>query len=117
VRFIAANDPAARFAFLSLQTPRARALLGGGAAEPREPEAIVLLDDGRRYDASDAALHIALSLRAPWPVAFAAILIPKAARDAAYRWIARNRYRWFGRADVCALPPAGLQERFLDPAG
>jgi predicted DCC family thiol-disulfide oxidoreductase YuxK len=75
----------------------------------------VLLAGGRRYERSDAALHIALGLRAPWPLAFAAILIPRRVRDAVYRWIARNRYRWFGRTDTCALPPPGLRDRFLDP--
>jgi predicted DCC family thiol-disulfide oxidoreductase YuxK len=74
----------------------------------------VLLAGGRTYERSDAALHIALGLRAPWPLAFAAILIPRAVRDAVYTWIARNRYRWFGRTDACALPPPGLRERFLE---
>ncbi len=97
VRFIAANDPAGRFAFRSLQSE--------GAAGPDGPDAIVLLAYGRRYESSDAVLHIALGLRAPWPLAFAAILIPRALRDRFYRWIARNRYRWFGRTAVCALPP------------
>ena len=127
VRFIAANDPERRFAFASLQSPSARMLLGpstssaaadttsGQAADDeREPDSIVLLANGRRYERSDAALHVALGLRAPWPLAFAAVLIPRAWRDAAYRWIARNRYRWFGRRDTCALPPADLRERFLD---
>jgi len=113
VRFIAANDPEGRFAFLSLQSPRARALLGERASEPAEPDSVVLLRNGVVYERSDAALHIALRLRAPWPLAFAAILIPRAWRDALYRWIARNRYRWFGRTESCPLPAPGLRERFL----
>ena len=113
IRFIAANDPERRFAFASLQSPHARELLGERAGDVREPDSIVLLSGGRRYERSDAALHIALGLRAPWPLAFGAILIPRGARDAVYRWIARNRYRWFGRSDACALPPPGLRERFL----
>ena len=114
VRFIAANDPSGRFAFLPLQSPRAQALLGERDADPREPDSIVLYDYGTLYERSDAALHIALGLRAPWPLAFTAILIPRSVRDAIYRWIARNRYRWFGRTDVCSVPPVGLRERFLD---
>ncbi|HEY0382910.1 MAG TPA: DCC1-like thiol-disulfide oxidoreductase family protein [Candidatus Elarobacter sp.] len=113
VRFIAANDPERRFTFLPLQSPRGRQLLGSRAGDVREPDSVVLLADGRVYERSDAVLHIALRLRAPWPLAFAAILIPRAARDGIYRWIARNRYRWFGRKDACALPPPGLRERFL----
>ena len=116
VRFVYANDPAGRFRFASLQSPRAAELLAPTGGAPRE-ESVVLLAYGRRYEASDAALHLALGLRAPWPLAFALILVPRAARDAAYRWVARNRYRWFGRRETCPLPPPGLRERFLaDPA-
>jgi predicted DCC family thiol-disulfide oxidoreductase YuxK len=124
VRFIAANDPAGRFAFLPLRSPRARALLAAhppassaqAADDAPEPDTVILLGDGRRYERSDAALHVALGLRAPWPLAFAFILVPRNARDAVYRWIARNRYAWFGRKDVCPVPPPGLRERFLDPS-
>ncbi len=113
VRFVHANDPAGRFRFASLQSPRAAELLAASGGPPAD-ESVVLLAYGRRYEGSDAVLHLALGLRAPWPLAFAAILIPRGARDAVYRWIARNRYRWFGRQDVCPLPPPGLRERFLD---
>jgi predicted DCC family thiol-disulfide oxidoreductase YuxK len=102
VRFITENAPADRFEFVSLQSERGIALAG----EERAPddETIVLIEYGRRYERSDALLHIALGMRAPWPLAFALILLPRAVRDRGYRWIARNRYRWFGRNDVCALP-------------
>jgi predicted DCC family thiol-disulfide oxidoreductase YuxK len=112
VRFIAANDPAGHFAFLSLQSPRGAALLGPGSAPPAA--SIVVLDAGKRYEESDAVLHIAVYLRWPWPLVFGLILLPRSVRDAAYRWVARNRYRWFGRRDVCALPPPEWHDRFLD---
>src|SRR5258708_637506 len=112
VRFIAANDPGGHFAFLSLQSPRGAALLGPGSAPPAA--SIVVLDGGKRYEESDAVLHIAVNLRWPWPLAFGLILVPRNVRDAAYRWVARNRYGWFGRRDVCALPPPEWRERFLD---
>jgi predicted DCC family thiol-disulfide oxidoreductase YuxK len=117
VRFIAANDPGGRFAFAPLQSPEARALLGETIEATRDPETFVLLEGGRRFERSDAALYLALGLRAPWPLAFALILVPKRVRDAAYSWFARNRYRWFGRLDACPLPPPELRERFLvEPA-
>jgi predicted DCC family thiol-disulfide oxidoreductase YuxK len=115
VRFIAANDPAGRVAFLPLQSARAAQLLGE-AAPAADDGTVVLLANGRRYDRSDAALHVALELRQPWPLAFAAILLPRAWRDRVYRWIARNRYRWFGRREACPLPPPGLRDRFLEEA-
>ena len=114
VRFIAANDPAGRIGFVPLQSPRAALLPGGAAGDGGDDGTFVLLAAGRRYERSEAALHTALYLRSPWPLAFAAILIPRPWRDALYRWVARNRYRWFGKQDVCPLPPPGLRERFVD---
>ncbi|MGA9335274.1 MAG: DCC1-like thiol-disulfide oxidoreductase family protein, partial [Rudaea sp.] len=40
-------------------------------------------------------------------------IVPRALRDPAYRWIARHRYRWFGRRDTCYLPQAEDRKRFL----
>jgi predicted DCC family thiol-disulfide oxidoreductase YuxK len=113
VRFVAANDPAGRFQFLPLQSPRAQALLAATGG-PATGETIVLLDYGRRYERSDAALHLALGLRPPWPLLFSLILVPRALRDSLYRWIARNRYHWFGRYETCPLPSPALRDRFLD---
>ena len=50
----------------------------------------------------------------PWRLAWVGWLIPAPLRDALYRCIARNRYRWFGRSDTCILPPPGAAQRFLD---
>ncbi len=110
VRFVAANDPGGRFAFASLASSAAHAVAG----EVTSGDSIVLLDYGRRFERSDAVLYLTLGLRAPWALAFAAILIPRPLRDAAYDWIARNRYRWFGRSDACAVPTLALRARLID---
>lgn len=111
VRFIIAQDRAKVFRFAALQSPAARAALGPveGAGT------IVLLEEGRRYERSDAAVRIAFALPWPWPaLAALAGALPKALRDAVYDWIARNRYRLFGKRDACALAaPASEAARFL----
>ncbi len=61
----------------------------------------------------DAALRILQSLGFPYSLAGVFRVFPKALRDAVYRWIARNRYRWFGRRDACRLPTPVERERFL----
>lgn len=117
VRFVIANDPPARVRFVSLQSPRATALLGTPVtSHAEEPDTVVLLAGGRRYERSDAVLHLLLELQMPWPLGFAAILVPRVLRDAVYRWIARNRYDWFGRYDVCPVPTPELRARLLDDA-
>ena len=110
VRFILARDPAARFRFASLQSDAARRLLGDGGPA----ETIVLLDAGKTYVKSTAALRIARGLRFPWPLLNAFVAVPRPVRDLIYDWVARHRYRWFGKRDTCMLPTPELRERFLE---
>lgn len=111
VRFIIRRDRAARFRFASLQSDTGRRLAGPGL--PAEPDSILLFEEGRRYDRSTAALRIARRLDGAWPLLYAFIVIPRPLRDAVYAWIARHRYRWFGRLETCPLPDPGLADRFL----
>ena len=113
VRFVIARDPAARFRFAALQSPAASALLReAGDAQPL-PDSVVLVEDGRVYVRSAAALRIARGLRFPWPLAYAAIVVPRFIRDRIYDAVAANRYRWFGRRDVCMVPTPDLARRVL----
>jgi predicted DCC family thiol-disulfide oxidoreductase YuxK len=75
---------------------------------------MVLIEGGRCYTRSAAALRIARRLSAPWPMLYVFMMVPAFARDAAYDCVARNRYRWFGRTDACRVPTPELMERFLD---
>ncbi|MBU3729664.1 MAG: DUF393 domain-containing protein, partial [Phycisphaerales bacterium] len=50
----------------------------------------------------------------PWRLLSIMRRIPRPIRDAAYRWVVRNRHRWFGGADSCMRPDASLRERMLD---
>ncbi len=67
-------------------------------SQPQAPaKSLILIENGNCYLRSDAALHIAKYLRRPWSLLRIFILIPRPLRDAAYDFIARNRYRWFGK--------------------
>jgi predicted DCC family thiol-disulfide oxidoreductase YuxK len=114
VRFIVARDPAARFRFASLQSPAAQALLAPFGAPATALESVVLLDEGRLYTRSDAALRIARALRPPWPLCTALLAVPRPLRDALYEFVARHRFRWFGRRSACFVPTPELQARFLE---
>lgn len=77
-------------------------------------DTIVLLEDGRLYSESAAVLRIARHLTLPWRwLVLPGWLFPVSVRNSLYRFIARNRYRWFGKKDACYLPSPGLAERFL----
>ena len=112
VRFIIKRDPRGYFRFASLQSEAAARMLPPDCRE-KAGDSIILLEDGDCYGTSTAALRIARRLRAPWPLLYGAALIPRFIRDPIYRWIARNRYRWFGKKDSCPLPTPELKGRFL----
>ncbi len=114
VTFVIDRDPDAYFVFAPLQS-EAGAARPGPESGPDSADvlgSIVLLEDGQRFTHSTAALRVARRLRGVWPL-YAFILVPRPVRDLVYRWIARNRYRWFGKADVCRLPTSELAGRFL----
>jgi predicted DCC family thiol-disulfide oxidoreductase YuxK len=114
VQFIIARDPHARFRFASLQSEAGQRLMPGGVnPDPDNPDSVVLLEDGRAYTHSDAILRILRHLGGPWRLLAVGAVLPRALRDAAYRFVARNRYRWFGRQNECWLPTPELKARFL----
>lgn len=94
VRFLVARDPEAVFRFAPLGSATARDLLG-----PVEGDSVVVLAGGRQWTESDALLEIARHLPWPWRWAPALRCLPRAWRDACYRLVARNRYR-FGLKDA-----------------
>jgi predicted DCC family thiol-disulfide oxidoreductase YuxK len=117
VRFVIDRDPDARFRFAPLQSPAAAALLARhGRTAPAAPQAVLLVEAGRVWEGADAALRIARRLRGPWRLVGALAAVPRPLREAAYRLVARNRFRWFGRRESCRVPTPELRARFLAPA-
>jgi len=114
VQFVARRDPRARFGFASLQSQAAERRLASAGVTGQLPDSIVLLAGDRLYTRSGAALRIARGLRFPWPILSAFLLVPRPLRDWVYDLVARNRYRWFGKRDVCMVPTPELRARFLD---
>jgi predicted DCC family thiol-disulfide oxidoreductase YuxK len=114
VRFVIDHDPEARFRLAPLQSQAAAALLAEhGHAGQAAPEAICLVEGGRLWEGSDAALRIARRLRGPWRFAGTLLALPRPLREPIYRAIARNRFRWFGRREACRVPTPDLRARFL----
>jgi predicted DCC family thiol-disulfide oxidoreductase YuxK len=114
VQFVIARDPRARFSFASLQSSAAARLAAARAGSTDGRESIVLLENGREFTESTAALRIVAALGFPWTLAGGLIIVPRPLRDWAYGVVARNRYRWFGKRQVCMVPTPDLKRRFLD---
>ena len=114
VQFVIARDPQGRFRFASLQSKAAAALLNGQMQSGPLPDSVLLAEDGRIYTRSTAALRVARGLGFPWNLSYGLVMVPKPLRDAVYDWVARNRYAWFGKRDVCMVPTPDQRARFLD---
>jgi predicted DCC family thiol-disulfide oxidoreductase YuxK len=115
VRFIVERDPGAYFKLASIQSDAGQRLFRehGLVVPLGDPTSIVLIEDGRVYERSTAALRIARRLRGIWKLAWAFIVVPRPLRDAMYDVVAKHRYRWFGKTDACMVPSPELRARFL----
>ena len=113
VQFLLKRDPEGRFRFASLQSDAGRSLIAEHGLDVDALSSVLLIEDGQVWQESSAALRIARHLPGAWKLLRVFAAVPRPLRDAAYRWIARNRYRWFGKTETCWLPTPELKARFL----
>jgi predicted DCC family thiol-disulfide oxidoreductase YuxK len=97
-----------------LQSPTGKSLLEKYQFNTENFFSIVLVIDGKAYDRSRAALEIARRLNGLWPLMYVFVIVPPFLRNFVYDWIAKNRYRWFGRTDECMIPTPELKARFIN---
>jgi predicted DCC family thiol-disulfide oxidoreductase YuxK len=114
VQFLLRNDRRARFKFASIQGSTGAELLAKAGLTPSGLETFLLVDGEQSWQQSAAIFRVLSALGWPWRVAWIFWLIPAPVRDACYRGLARNRYRIFGRSEVCMLPSEADAHRFLD---
>ncbi len=113
VRFIVRHDAAGRMKFAPIQSPLGRELYTRHDLDPESPNTMLFLTPRGAFQASAAALEIARTLGGLWKIALIFKALPPALRDAAYDFIARHRYRWFGKNETCMMPTPDLQARML----
>lgn len=130
VDFITARDPGKVFTFVPLQSPRGQQLLEAHGVSIDHVDTFLLIrgsgggngrgdgggngggkgggngsgGDGEALVRSDAAIAIAARLRRPWNLLTVLRFVPRPIRDRVYSFVARNRYRWFGKRSTCKLP-------------
>ena len=113
--FLLRHDRERVFRFGSLQSAAGQAALTEARtyAPAPAPDSLMLIEGRRVFWRSTAVLRIAWRLGWPWRGLAIFLLVPRPVRDAIYDWIARSRYRWFGRRTKCRLPTTAELERFL----
>jgi predicted DCC family thiol-disulfide oxidoreductase YuxK len=125
VNFVIERDPGAYFKFAPLQSEvgqkiaaenglRSATTVIESSIDDTDPiDSVILVEDGKAFTHSTAALRIARRLDGLWPLAYALIVVPRPIRDFFYRLFARYRYRMFGKKDACMVPSPEVRGRFL----
>ena len=106
VQFILKRDGTGKFRFSSLQSEFSKEMLKRYNLPVDYLESIILLHNGKIYTSSDAVIEILNHLGGFYKLFSVFKIIPKFLREPLYKFIARNRYRWFGRKDSCMVPEA-----------
>ena len=114
VQFFLKHDPNGNVLMAPLQGQTAQKLLGDKYVGDSAPPSIVLYDRGKVYTESTAVIKAAAYTGSPLRFSHFLLAVPAGIRNALYRFIARNRYRWFGRSDTCLLPKPAYKARFLE---
>jgi predicted DCC family thiol-disulfide oxidoreductase YuxK len=112
VNFIIDHDRADRFKFAPLQSDIGRELRAKYEVD-ETIDSIVVIEDGRAFTHSSAALRIAKGLGGLWSILYALVVVPRPVRDYFYRLFAKYRYRLFGKKDACMIPTPEVRARFL----
>ena len=113
VQFVIKHDRRGRFKFTALQSEAGQQILNQVHFSDKSLSTVILVQNGKVYVQSTAALKILARLDGLWPLTYVAIILPAFLRNLIYTGIARNRYRWFGKQESCMVPTPELKSRFL----
>ncbi len=114
VRFIIRHDKNDHFRFAALQNRYAGKILADEKIPPGNFDTVVLVENGKVYQRSDAVLRIAGKLSGGWSLLRFFIIIPATVRDFFYKFVAKKRYRWFGKYNQCMIPDSNIASKFAD---
>jgi predicted DCC family thiol-disulfide oxidoreductase YuxK len=113
VQFIIKRDKKNKLQFASLQSEAGQQMLQKFGLPTQELNSLIFVDDNIIYQKSTGALRIAKYLSGAWPLAYGLTIIPAFIRNAVYNWVAKNRYKWFGKKNECWLPTPELNKKFI----
>ncbi len=113
ITYIIKRDKKDVFKFAALQSEVGQELISKFNINTEKVDSIILIDGERHYEKSSAALHISKELSGAYPLLFGFMVVPRFIRDSVYDYIAKNRYKWFGKKESCMIPTAELKAKFL----
>ena len=112
VDFLLKRDRKKQFRYAALQSETGKTLIQKFHI-PKQTDSVILIKLNKVYFESDAAIEITNMLPYPWKLGIIFQIIPKIIRNKIYRWVAKNRYRWFGKRKTCRIPTPEEKEFFM----
>ena len=113
INFLVRHDKKSRIRFAALQSQIGQQLLKQHNLSTTSFDTFVLIEKGKTYTRSTAALRVCRLLPGGWTIFYGFIIVPAFMRDGLYKLVAQNRYRWFGKKASCMIPDASVRQRFL----
>lgn len=114
VQFVIKRDIKKNVMFCALQSQQAQQLLEKYRLPLNNFESVIYIKNNEVLTKSTAVLNLLKDIGGIWKIFFLLIIIPKFFRDFIYSIVAKNRYGWFGKTNVCMTPTAELKSRFLN---
>ncbi|MES2760617.1 MAG: DCC1-like thiol-disulfide oxidoreductase family protein [Bacteroidota bacterium] len=113
VQFVLKHEKNTEIYFTSLQSSVGIEILNYYKIDPAKTDSLVLIEKNKAYTKSSAALRITKYLKGIYSLGFAFIIVPAFVRNWIYDFIAKNRYKWYGKQESCIIPDENLAKRFL----
>ncbi|MES2568190.1 MAG: DCC1-like thiol-disulfide oxidoreductase family protein [Bacteroidota bacterium] len=113
VLFVLKHEKKSTIYFTSLQSDIGIEILNHYSIDPQKTDSLVLIEKNQAYIKSSAALRLAKHLKGLYPLALVFLIVPAFIRNFIYDFIAKNRYKWYGKMDSCLMPDPELAKRFL----
>jgi predicted DCC family thiol-disulfide oxidoreductase YuxK len=114
VNFVIKRDKNSALKFTTLQSGIAHQMLVNQNIPTNDLSSFVFIENKKIYTRSTAALRVCTYLTGLWPLMYGFIIVPKFIRDGIYNWVAKNRYRWFGKKEECMIPTPEIKAKFLN---
>jgi predicted DCC family thiol-disulfide oxidoreductase YuxK len=112
VNFVIKRDKKDRFLFAPLQSDKGQELRKKYNIAD-SIDSFIYIEKGSANIYSTGALKVCRYLSGGWPALYALIIVPVFLRDGIYKWVARNRYKWFGKKETCMIPTPAVRRKFL----
>ena len=113
VNFVIKHDKKNHFLFAPLQSETAKKLLEKFNIDSSKTDSFILIENNKAYLKSTAALRVTKHLNKLYPLLYAFLITPLFIRNSVYNLVAKNRYKWFGKKEICMIPSAEIKGKFI----